>query len=55
MTGGGFGFGPELPFSESEIQGHKDRLPKLLTDLEEAKAMAGYMVNYITNKAHPES
>lgn len=52
--GCGFGFGPELPFSEAEIQQHKDRLPKLEANLEEAVAMAGYMVNYITDKAHPE-
>ena len=51
----GGGFVPGLPFSESEIQGHKDRLPLLTTNLMEAKAMAGYMVNYITDKAHPES
>ena len=52
--GAGFGFGgPALPYSESEIQQHKDRLPKLEADLKEAKAMAGYMVNYITDKAHP--
>ena len=53
--GVGFGFGPLLPFSKSEIQGHKDRLPQLGAYLKEAKAMAGYMVNYITDKAHPES
>ena len=53
--GGGFGFGPELPFSEQEIKHHKDKLPKLEAHLKEAKAMAGYMVNYITDKAHPES
>ena len=54
-NGGGFGFGPKLPFSEADIQHHKDSLPLLETHLKEAKAMAGYMVNYITDKAHPES
>jgi len=53
--GMGFGFGPSLPFSEGEIQHHKDELPRLEKHLKEAKAMAGYMVNYITDKAHPES
>jgi hypothetical protein len=47
--------GPCLPFSEDEIQQHKDRLPQLEAHLKEAKAMAGYMVNYITDRAHPES
>jgi hypothetical protein len=54
-NGGGFGFGPSLPFSEGEIQRYKDSLPQLEAHLKEAKAMAGYMVNYITDKAHPES
>jgi hypothetical protein len=53
--GGGFGFGPSLPFREADIQHHKDGMPRLATHLKEAKAMAGYMVNYITDKAHPES
>jgi|GEM_PF-5454968 len=52
--GVGFGFGPALPFSKAEIQHHKDRLPKLNANLKEANAMAAYMVNYITDKAHPE-
>jgi hypothetical protein len=52
--GGGFGFGPSLPFSKSEIQQHKDRLPQLEAHLKEANHMAGYMVNYITARAHPE-
>jgi hypothetical protein len=53
--GGGFGFGPQLPYSEAEIRRYKDELPRLEKHLKEAKAMAGYMVNYITDKAHPES
>jgi len=46
---------PILPYNESETQYLKDKLPNLEAHLKEAKAMAGYMVNYITDKAHPES
>lgn len=48
-----FGFGPHLPFTESWIERMKDRLPELKRNHEEATAMAGYIINYITDKAHP--
>lgn len=53
--GGGFGFGPQMPFSKQDIEYHRDQIPKLYTNWMEAKAMAGYMVNYITDKAHPRT
>lgn len=49
-----FGFGPILPFSESEIRRLESQVPPLQKNLEEANAMAGYIVNYITDRAHEE-
>lgn len=48
-----FGFGPHLPFPEAEINRMRSRLPSLKQNWEEAQAMAGYIINYITDKAHP--
>ena len=47
----GFG-GPPKPFSDNEIEVCERNLPRLKKYLVEAIAMAGYMVNYITEKAH---
>jgi hypothetical protein len=43
-----------LPYPESEIQMFKGRIPAVEANLKEAKAMAGYMLNFITDKAHPQ-
>lgn len=51
--GVGFGFGPSLPFTTTEIEREEQRLPLLKQNLDEANAMVGYMVNYITDRAHP--
>jgi len=48
----GFG-GPKMPYSEAEIQQSETRLPACKKNMEEANAMAGYMINFITGKAHP--
>lgn len=52
--GFGFGFGPSLLFDASYIASYERELPLLKAEHEEAKSMAGYMINYITDKAHPE-
>lgn len=49
-----FGFGPALPFSDAEIARCKGLIPGMEKNLEEANSMAGYMINYITERAHPE-
>ena len=48
-----FGFGPVLPFSNDYLERERNRLPVLKANHEEAKAMAGYVINFITDKAHP--
>jgi hypothetical protein len=48
------GFGPILPFSQSEIDQLTNRVPPLKKNLDEANAMAGYFINFITDKAHPD-
>lgn len=52
-VGLGFG-GPPKPFSDHEIAHCERRDPILKQQLKEANAMAGYMINYITDAAHPE-
>lgn len=47
------GFGPTLPFSEGEIKGLESRMPALEKNLQEAKHMLGYIINFITDRAHP--
>ena len=49
----GYGFGFQKPFSDNEIQQCKDQLPGFQKNEREANAMAGYMINFITDKAHP--
>lgn len=49
-----FGFGPVLPFDETDIKNLHSRLPALKQNLEEANAMAGYIINFITDKAHDQ-
>lgn len=46
------GFGPHLPFKETYILSLVNRLPALKKNLEEANAMLGYIINFITDKAH---
>lgn len=48
------GFDPRLPFSDGEIARLSDRLPTLQQNLKEANAMAGYIINFITDRAHPQ-
>lgn len=47
-----FGFGPHLPFTKSWIEQLQDRLSRLKRNHDEARAMAGYIINYITDRAH---
>jgi hypothetical protein len=50
----GLGYGPILPFDGHYIASYEKELPLLKAEYEEAKCMAGYMINYITDRAHPE-
>lgn len=47
-------FGPSVPYPTLEIERVDRSLPKLHRQYQEAKAMYGYMINFITDKAHPE-
>jgi hypothetical protein len=49
----GFWHVPAMPFSEEEIERYESRLPALDSNLSEANAMAAYIINYVTDKAHP--
>lgn len=50
----GFG-GPSVPYSTLEIERVRSRIPQLKKHHREARALYGYMLNFITDKAHPES
>ena len=50
---GGFS-GPRLPWTDCQIKAFENQVPEAEKNWEEAKAMAGYMINFITDKAHPQ-
>lgn len=45
--------GPMLPFSKQELDRMTAALPEVKKNWEESTAMAGYFVNFLTDKAHP--
>jgi len=49
---GGFS-GPRLPWTECQIKAFEDKVPEAEKRLKEARAMAGYIINFITDRAHP--
>ena len=51
----GWGGGPALPYSKAEIERQEALLPTVTKHYEEARAMLGYIVNFITDRAHPEA
>lgn len=46
--------GPPKVHSDAEIETLRGRLPALQKHLHEANHMVGYMLNFVTDKAHPE-